>query len=161
MNLIECTMKMKEESRAHYERLSEAVAGNELKRLFGLLAAAEAEHLALLKAMNDSLQPGAGGIGTLSEGVCVFRSQLDPENPGKALLHDPDGYRHVVAEEEEAIELYDQMAKESSDARMKKLSKALAEKEREHLEMVASIYAFVEEPRTYLEWGEFSNLRVL
>jgi hypothetical protein len=35
----------------------------------------------------------------------------------------------------------------------------IAEEERHHLEVMENIYDFVESPRTYLAWGEFSNLR--
>ena len=35
----------------------------------------------------------------------------------------------------------------------------LTAEERNHLEIVDNIYDFVEAPRSYLAWGEFSNLR--
>ncbi len=37
----------------------------------------------------------------------------------------------------------------------------LAEDEKEHLSIVENIYEFVEKPRTFLAWGEFSNLKEL
>ena len=37
----------------------------------------------------------------------------------------------------------------------------LANDEKRHLERIEEIYDFVETPRCYLEWGEFSNLRSL
>jgi rubrerythrin len=37
----------------------------------------------------------------------------------------------------------------------------LAAEERRHLNMVENIYDFVEAPRSFLAWGEFSNLREL
>jgi hypothetical protein len=35
---------------------------------------------------------------------------------------------------------------------------AIAEEEKKHLNIIENIYSFVESPRTYLAWGEFSNL---
>jgi rubrerythrin len=162
MNIIECTIKMKQETRAHYERLSEAVTEKELKRLFSLLASAEDEHIEKLReldaAMNDS---DISASKPLDESLCVFNPHLDPRHLAEELRNDPDAYRHVVQEEEEAIEFFDQLKSQADSEQMKKVCQVLADKEREHLTMLENIYFFVEEPRTYLEWGEFSNLKEL
>ena len=161
MNLIECTIKMKEEGRAHYERLSNAVVDKELKQLFSLLSAAEEEHLGKLRKMSDKIKLGFNGSIKIEESVCVFRPLLDTSNLSRELRDDPDAYRHVIAEEKEAIEFYDQLAAESEGETMKQLCRILAREERKHLEKVENIYSFVEDPRTYLEWGEFSNIKTL
>lgn len=161
MNIIECTIKMRKEMRAHYEGIAAAVTDSELKRLFSLLASAEDEHIAKLLTMKGSLSDSSGAVNTLNESECVFSPHIDPQNLGEILNNDVDAYRHVVQEEEETIEFYDHLAAESGDEQLKKICQALADKEREHLIMVENIYAFVEEPRTYLEWGEFSNLKSL
>ena len=162
MNILECTIKMKQETRAHYERLSEAVTEKELKRLFAMLAAAEDEHiekLGTLKANMNKIDTLA--FDTLDESVCVFSPHIDPRHLAETLRNDPDAYRHVVQEEEETIEFFDQLKNQAENEQMKKVCQVLADKEREHLTMLENIYFFVEEPRTYLEWGEFSNLKGL
>lgn len=162
MNILECTIKMKQETRAHYERLSEAVEEKELKRLFSLLASAEDEHIEKLKALNDTMDAAdTSDLSPLDESVCVFSPHIDPRHLAEALRNDPDAYRHVVQEEEETIEFFDQLKSQAESDQMKKICQALADKEREHLTMLENIYFFVEEPRTYLEWGEFSNIKGL
>jgi rubrerythrin len=161
MNIIECTIKMRKEMRAHYERIAAAVTDNELKRLFSLLASAEDEHIDKLLTLKDNLRDSACTVNTLKESVCVFSPHIDPKNLGEILRNDVDAYRHVVQEEEETIEFYDHLGAEASDKQLKKICQTLADNEREHLTMVENIYSFVEEPRTYLEWGEFSNLKSL
>jgi rubrerythrin len=162
MNILQCTIKMKQETRAHYQRLSEAVAENELKRLFSLLAAAEEEHIEKLIALNEGMSAVDGlSFNALDESVCVFSPHIDPRHLAETLQNDPDAYRHVVHEEEETIEFFDQLEKQAEDKQMKRICQVLADKEREHLTMLENIYFFVEEPRTYLEWGEFSNLKGL
>jgi rubrerythrin len=162
MNIIECTIKMKQETRAHYERLAEAVTENELKRLFSLLAEAEGEHIEKLVTFNDNVHKfGELAFGTLDKDVCVFSPHIDPRHLAEELRDDPDAYRHVVHEEEETIEFFDQLKNQSEDEQMRRVCQVLADKEREHLTMLENIYFFVEEPRTYLEWGEFSNLKSL
>ena len=162
MNILECIIKMKQETRAHYGRLIEAATEKDLKQLFTLLAAAEAEHIDKLVAMKGKINKiSESGMNMFDESVCVFSPHIDPRHLAEALRNDPDAYRHVVQEEEETIEFFDQLKSQAESDQMKRLCQVLADKEREHLTMLENIYFFVEEPRTYLEWGEFSNLKGL
>jgi len=162
MNILECTIKMKRESRAHYGRLAEVVTDSELKRLFSLLAAAEDEHIDKLQEMQKNINSvTVKGLDKLEESVCVYSPHIDPRRLAEALRHDPDAYRHVVEEEEETIEFFDQLGDQAESEQLKRICRQQAAKEREHLTMLENIYSFVEEPRTYLEWGEFSNLKSL
>lgn len=160
MNILECTIKMKKESQSHYERLSEAVENGDLKRLFALLAAEEGDHVGKLENIADNMGmfDGEGG-NALEESVCVFSPHIDPLHLAEALKDDPDAYRHVVQEEQDTIEFFDRLSDQAESEQLKKICKMLAAKERDHLETLENIYFFVEEPRTYLEWGEFSNLK--
>jgi len=157
MNIVECAIKMEEEAKSHYEKLAEAASADDLKRLFALLAASEEEHLAALKKLRRGLAPVKGDFSRFSEGVCVFRPLIDTNNLQKELEGDPDGYRHVVQEEEESIKLYEQLAAETEDKQMRSVITRLADEERKHLKVVENIYSFLEAPKTYLEWGEFSS----
>ena len=162
MNILECTIKMKRETCAHYSRLAESVTDNELKRLFSLLAAAEDEHIDKLVALKGTMNGiNASTFKPLDESVCVFSPHIDPRHLAETLRNDPDAYLHVVHEEEETIEFFDQLKDQAENEQMKRICQTLADKEREHLTMLENIYFFVEEPRTYLEWGEFSNLKGL
>ena len=162
MNILECTIKMKQETRAHYELLAETVTNKELKQLFSLLAAAEDEHIDKLTALKATMNRlNAQDLNRLEESVCVYSPHIDPLHLAQALRHDPDAYRHVVKEEEETIEFFDQLCSQAEGDQLKRICRLQAAKEREHLEMLENIYSFVEDPRTYLEWGEFSNLRSL
>ena len=162
MNILECTIKMKRETRAHYQRLAETVSDVELKRLFSLLAAAEGEHVDKLVALqNDMKKLNVKNFNRLEESVCVYSPHIDPRHLAEALRHDPDAYRHVVQEEEETIDFFDQLGDQADSEQLKRICRMQAAKEREHLTMLENIYFFVEEPRTYLEWGEFSNLKTL
>lgn len=162
MNILECTIKMKRETKAHYERLAEAVTNEELRRLFTMLAAAEEEHIGKLVVMEGNLDKfTVEEFNGLEEGVCVYSPHIDPLHLAESLKNDPDAYRHVVHEEQETIEFFDQLSDQAESDQLKKVCHLLADKEREHLQMLENIYFFVEEPRTFLEWGEFSNLKAL
>src|SRR6185369_6989440 len=161
MNIIECTIKMRKEAQANFANLSMAVVDKDLKRLFSLLAAAEDEHIDKLWGINEELKAAAGVDTRFSPSVCVYNPQVNARNLRKALRHDPDAYAHVLKEEEETIEFFDQLAVEADRDSIRKVCLAAAEKEREHLQVIENIYSFVEDPRTYLEWGEFSTNRSL
>ncbi|MDD2898004.1 MAG: ferritin family protein [Desulfuromonadaceae bacterium] len=162
MNIIECTMQMKKETLAHYERLAEAVTDKELKRLFSLLAAAEDEHVGKLGVLMSNLSKfDVENFDTLDEKMCVYNPHVDPRFLAESLKNDPDAYRQVVREEEDTIDFFDHLSDQAESGQLKRICHLLADKEREHLEMLENIYFFVEEPRTYLEWGEFSNLKSL
>ncbi len=162
MNILECTINMKKETQAHYKRLAEAVTSGELKRLFTLLAAAEGEHIGKLVALKgnmDNLE--VQDVEGIEESACMYSPHIDPLHLAESLKNDPDAYRHVVQEEEDTIKFFGRLSGQTESEQLKRVCNLLAEKEREHLEMLENIYFFVEEPRTYLEWGEFSNLKIL
>jgi len=160
MNLIECTIKIKEEAQAHYERLATSVTEKDMKRIFTLLAAAEEEHLRMLRDMKDRVSVKSNGFG-LDANVCSYRPKIDSTNVRESLANDPDAYRHVSKEESETIGFFERLANGTSDEGMKNLCMRLADQEREHLSKIENIYSFVEDPWTYLEWGEFSNMKTL
>lgn len=162
MNILECTLKMKRETQAHYEQLAEVATDTDLKRLFSLMAAAESEHIDKLTAVKNDLETEKVlDANRLEESVCVYSPHIDPRHLADALRNDPDAYRHVVAEEAGMIEFFDQLSNQAETEELKRICRLQADKEREHLAMLENIYFFVEEPRTYLEWGEFSNLKSL
>ena len=162
MNILECTIKMKKETQAHYAKLAEVTTDTELKRLFSMLAAAEDEHIDNLVQLQGKMKTlDQQKLGKLDENVCVYSPHIDPRHLADALRHDPDAYRHVVQEEEETIEFFDHLSDQAESDELKKICRMQATKEREHLARLENIYFFVEEPRTYLEWGEFSNLKSL
>lgn len=162
MNILECTVKMKREKQAHYGRLADSVEDNGMKRLLSLLAAEEGEYIGKLAKLEADMNfRNIPGIKALEEGSCVYIPHIDPRYLAETLEHDPDAYRHVVREEEETIEFFDHLGDQAENEELKKFYRLQAARERKHLNVLENIYFFVEEPRTYLEWGEFSNLKTL
>ena len=75
------------------------------------------------------------------------------------LKGDSDGYRHVIKIAMAGIKLYEEMAGKETNPAAAKVLLMLAEEERKHLEIMENIYDFVEAPKDFLAWGEFSNLK--
>ncbi|GLI39638.1 ferritin family protein [Geobacter hydrogenophilus] len=159
MNVIDCALKMEEEAAAHYIQLAAASSVEELQRIFSMLAAAEKEHHATLLSMLGNIDPAKAEFKALDEAACAFKPLLGKRDLVSELLKDPDGYQHVVKEEEESIKFYEDLAAKADNEEARVLLKKLAAEERRHLSIVENIYSFVENPKTYLAWGEFSNLK--
>jgi rubrerythrin len=149
---------MEEEARTYYEKLATATTVPELKNLFSMLAAAEQEHHDALVEMKGSADPQKAEFKALQEAACLFKPLLAKRDLMAELKEDPDAYKHVVKEEEEGARFYEELAAQAKDEGARKVLLMIAAEERKHLSIVENIYSFVESPKTYLAWGEFSNL---
>ena len=159
MNIFDCAIKMEEEARMYYEKLAAAAKVPELKNLFTMLAAAEQEHHDALVRMKESLDPAKAEFKALQEAACVFQPLLSKRDFMAELKRDPDAFKHAVGREEENVRFYDELASQAKDEGTRKILLMIADEKRRHLSIVENIYAFVESPKNYLAWGEFSNLK--
>jgi len=159
MNVFDFAMKLEEESRAHYEKLADVARSDDIKRIFALLADSEREHYEHLKTLKAGTDPRISESTLLERSRDQIRELVDNLDPDVVLATDSDGYRHAVKTEEGSIELYEKMAAQEPNQAAAALLRSIAEEEELHLQVIENIYDFVESPRTYLEWGEFSNLR--
>lgn len=158
MKILDFAMNVEKEAKELYEALALKAKEPELKRIFSLLAASEDEHHRAMESMKQGNTEAKADVAVLAEGKNVFRTLLQKEDLEQALAGDRDGFRHVMKAEEESIRTYEELAANTNDPAAKRLLNEIIEQEKEHLEVMVSIYDFVEAPRTYLEWQEFSNL---
>ncbi|KAB0664716.1 ferritin family protein [Oryzomonas japonica] len=161
MNVFDFALKMEEDSKAFYEKLAAETSEPELKSIFSMLAAAEEEHSRAIKAMKKNVTPGSADSKLLENTKNVFQDLLDRKNVLTILKSDPDGYRHAIKFSMAGIMLYEDMAKREAAPATAKILLMLAEEERKHLEIMENIYDFVEAPKDFLAWGEFSNIKEL
>jgi len=159
MNIIECALKKEMDAKAWYEQLAADVSRPELKELFTVLAASEDEHFRALSDLRDGTGRRDVNFAELTNAACAFRPLRYLQHQEATLKRDPDGYRQILAVEEESIRLYEDLAAHADDERAKNLLERLLAEEKRHLSIVENIFEFVESPRTYLAWGEFSNLQ--
>jgi rubrerythrin len=150
---------MEKEAREYYENLATTVTVPELKNLFSLLAASEQEHHDALVMMKESIDPKKARFSALEEAACVFKPLLAKPELIAELKDDPDVYRHALKKEEEEVRYYEDLAVKAEDEATRGVLLMIAGEERKHLNIVENIYSFVESPKTFLAWGEFSNLQ--
>lgn len=159
MNIFDCALKMEVGARMNYEQLAATTGVAELKELFTILAEAEQEHHDSLEALQGTIDPVKAQFRALQEAACVFQSLIGKRDSMAELNEDTDMYLQVVKEEQNAISFYEELATQADDQGVSKILLKIAAEERKHLSIVENIYAFVESPKTFLAWGEFSNLK--
>jgi rubrerythrin len=164
MNAIEYLTRFETDCLNLYNTLGNATTNPELKELYTLLADARQRHIDALAKLNKSM----GNIDTDSEAIdradhlvnICHRTLLDPDM-SKAMRNDHDAFNHVMRAEEEMIRICAGMARVENKEGARTLLNWFVADEKQFMEEVEEIYDFVEKPRGYLEWGEFSNLRTL
>jgi rubrerythrin len=161
MNVFDCAIKIEEEAQQYYQRLSSVSSSPEKRHLFSMLAASEEEFRDNLIKLKGSLAPEQAESELLNGSACQFRPLLTVGEAMDQFGSDSDLYTLSVREEEEEIRFYEELAEKSSDPATRNCLLMLADEERRHLNMVENIYDFVEAPRSFLAWGEFSNLHEL
>jgi len=72
-----------------------------------------------------------------------------------------DQYRAAIQAEEQSIAYYYEAAEKETSPELRELLLNLAAEEKLHLNIIENIYEFVESPKYFLEWQEFSNRREL
>jgi len=161
MNVFDCAMKIEEETKSYYKGLEAEASQPEMKHLFSLLAASEDEHRASLIRLKESISADKAKLDGLDGTACSFRPFLTQREMLEESEKDPDLYLFAVKKEEQEIRFYEELAGMAVDEPTRRSLLMLADEERRHLATVENIYAFVEEPKSYLAWGEFSNLKEL
>ena len=159
MNVFDCAIKIEEETKEYFEGLRKVAEEPEMQTLFSILAASEDEHKERLMRLKEKADGPA--METLDHGACSFRPVLSQRELMEEAERDPNLYRFAVANEEEEIRFYEELAARAPDDRTRRSLMMLADEERCQLQRIENIYSFVEAPKSFLEWGEFSNLREL
>ncbi|GFO68072.1 ferritin [Geomonas limicola] len=161
MNVFDCAIKIEEEARQYYETIGSQSRDPEMKHLFSMLAASEEEFRDQLMKMKAALPPEQAKADGMDGAVCSFRPLLTERELLEVVKDDHDLYQLSMREAEEEIKFYEELAAKTKDPATRNCLTMLAEEERRHLQVVENIYEFVEAPKTFLAWGEFSNLKDL
>ena len=164
MNTFEFLGRFENDCLSFYRTLAAEATNPELMELYDLLADSRKRHLDLLGALKGTLRSEdlTSELTERAEHVINgCRMALTARDFDKEMRNDSDAFGHVVNAEDEMIKLCEGMAKAEEGEQVKSLLNWFVEDEKRHLEEIEGIYEFVEAPRCYLEWGEFSNLHPL
>ena len=163
MKVLDFALQLEADGKEYYERLAAWSDSRELRNLFTLLAEAEQSHYDVLLARKNQTPSAGVDSKILEQAKNIFQRLMEmKENRGPGALRvDTDGYRHAIKAEEESIRFYLDAAEKEQSPEVRQLLRALAAEEKIHLNIIENIYEFVESPKYFLEWREFSNLKPL
>ncbi len=164
MDAIEFMTRFEEDGLRFFETLGAESIDAERKELFEILADNQKRHLGSLEKLKENLhgiETDTTLVDRAGQMVNGFRRTLYCHDIVKEFKQDTDAFDHIVKAEEEVIELLAGMARAEPEENTRELLALLAEEEKQHLSRMENIYEFIEAPRSYLEWGEFSNLHLL
>lgn len=164
MNTLEFLHRFENDCLSFYTTLAADTTDPELRGLYELLADSRKRHLDLLEPLMETVRKEdlTSELTARAENVINgCRMALTARDFTKEMRDDSDAFGHVVRAEGEMIALCEGMAKVEEGEQVKALLNWFVEDEKRHLEEIEGIYEFVETPRFYLEWGEFSNLHPL
>ena len=163
MKVLDFALQLEADGKEYYERLAAGSDSRELRNLFTLLAEAEQSHYDVLLARKNQTPSAGVDSKILEQAKNIFQRLMEmKENRGPGALRvDTDGYRHAIKAEEESIRFYLDAAEKEQSPEVRQLLRALAAEEKIHLNIIENIYEFVESPKYFLEWREFSNLKPL
>jgi rubrerythrin len=160
MNILDFALQMEADGKAYYEKLVIESASKEMKNLFSLLADAEQSHYDALLARKNEVAFAKADSQLLEQAQNIFQRLMEMKGHGSFRV-DTDGYRHAIKAEEQSIRFYQESAEKETAPEVQRLLRTLADEERVHLNIVENIYEFVESPKFFLVWREFSNLKEL
>ena len=159
MNVFDFALKMEEDGKAFYEKLAAETRVPELESRFFPCGSRKDERRGMIEAMRKNTPPGKADAQVLEKAKNVFQGLLEKKTVLDLLKGDPDGYRNVINIAMAGIKLYEELAGKETNPAAAKILQLLADEERKHLEIMENIYDFVESPKDFLAWGEFSNLK--
>jgi rubrerythrin len=163
MNVLEFALQLEADGKAYYENLAATCDSKELNNLFTLLAEAEQSHYEAILARKNEIPCAGVESELLEKSKNIFQRLIEmkaSQGPGSPRV-DSDGYRHAIKAEEQSIRFYLDAAEKEPSLEVRRLLQSLAAEEKLHLNIIENIYEFVESPKYFLEWREFSNLRPL
>jgi rubrerythrin len=164
MNALEFMTKFERDCLSFYEALGREAKDRERKELYELLADTQKNHLQRLEEIMGSqglIEADSELLDRTAPLDFGFHKLLIDHELIKALRYDQDAFDHVVHAEEDVIRLFEGMARAEKQEGIRQMLAMLADDEKEHLAEIEGIYEFIERPHSYLEWGEFSNLKPL
>ncbi|MDD2335433.1 MAG: ferritin family protein [Geobacteraceae bacterium] len=162
MNVFDIAMEKEQEVKIYYEKLAKETSHAGVKNIFMLLAADEQRHFDAVQAIKNEIDyevPADSPALKMAREVLgeFFGDTVPASNLKKSL----DSYRHAMSVEAESVKFYEGILETVKDSGLKQKLTTILSQEREHYMIVENLYEYVLKPEYFLEWAEFSNLRML
>ncbi|UFS70298.1 ferritin family protein [Geomonas sp. RF6] len=161
MEILAFAKKMELDGKAHYEKLAARSGHIGLKAIFLGLAQDEQKHYEYIQKMEEGMSGAMLDTPMLEEAQNVFNVLSADQKVTDSMKEDTDGYLYAMKAEADSVRLYEDAASKVDSADHAQLLLKIANEEKKHYNIMENLYDFVLQPKYYLEWREFTNLREL
>jgi rubrerythrin len=158
MDILAFAIQMEKDGEQYYRSMSSQINNPGLKKILNMLADDELKHIDFIQNAIQAKYYELTDTTILDDAKNIF-SQMD-KTKDSALVNSKqtDLYQKAIDIEKKSEEFYKQKSSEVSEPSQKKLLEKLADEERKHSILLENLLDFIQEPLSYLENAEFSNL---
>ncbi|HAE61140.1 MAG TPA: Rubrerythrin [Eubacteriaceae bacterium] len=155
MSLYDVALKLEVDSREYYIKQAEASEHEGLKKIFNKLADDEQRHYEYVQKMAEK-NVEFKETDVLTDVKNIFTELLDNDVRFEMDLSTIEAYEFAKKMEQESIEYYQKMQKETTDQKALDILKKLENEERKHLLTLEDILLYMRKPETWVEDAEFN-----
>lgn len=155
MSSLEFAIQMEIDGEKYYTEQAEKNKGNNLNRVFLMLAKDERRHAEILRNKANELSYELVDNNTFDEYKNVFEGIDDFNKEVKIVPEQLDAYRMALEKEKESIDLYKKMLSEADNEEEKKLFRYLIKEEESHYAIFYEIATHLNRTEEWVESAEF------
>ncbi len=158
MNIIDYALQMEKDGEAYYREMAAEANDVGIKKVFEILADAEAEHYKAFMQMKESLPVTKSEDKHITKIKTLFTEMK--ENGGQAVISDEQVAAYIKARdiERKSQDTYKQKAEEITDPEQKSICLQIAEEEGKHYIILDNLIEFLQRPATWVEDAEWRNM---
>lgn len=158
MNIIDYALQMEKDGEAYYREMAAEANDAGIKKVFELLADAEAEHYKAFMQMKENQPVTKSDDKHIAKIKTLFTEMK--EKGGQDVLNQEQVAAYIKARdvERKSQETYKQKAEELTDPEQKNLCLKIAEEEGKHYIILDNLIEFLQRPATWVEDAEWRNM---
>ncbi len=156
MKLLERAMQMEVDAGQYYHQQAQKNQGHPLENAFKILAKEEHRHEEIINRLMAGSPPEIDDS-EVAESRRLFANLGDFKVDAGFVADQLEVYRFAMDMEQKSIDLYQEMAKETSDPRTQRIMSFLIKQEKDHFELFETLEKMLHRPKQWVEDAEFGN----
>lgn len=158
MNIIDYALQTEKDGEAYYRAMAAEADDLGVKKIFEILADAEAEHYRIFLQLKENKTVTKSEAKHISKIKTLFSEMK--QKGGQRTLSDEqvDAYIKARDIERQSQDTYKQKAEEVTDPEQKALCLKIAEEEGKHYIIMDNLVELLQRPTTWLEDAEWRNM---
>jgi rubrerythrin len=158
VNIIDYALQTEKDGEEYYRALAAEANDAGIKKVFEILADAEAEHYRIFKQLKENTPVSRGDEKPITRIKTLFSEMK--QRGGQDTISDAqvDAYIKARDIERKSQDTYRQKAEELSDPEQKALCLKIAEEEGKHYIIMDNLIELLQRPATWVEDAEWRNM---